>query len=59
LLAWHQEKRDVNDLMPHLSIFLGHVRPECTYWYLTATPELLRAASDRFTTPADQNEGAQ
>jgi integrase/recombinase XerD len=27
---------------------LGHVSPENTYWYLTATPQLLRAAADRF-----------
>lgn len=59
LIAWHQEGRDVNALMPHLSVYLGHVQPECTYWYLTATPELLTAASNRFATPADQNGGAQ
>jgi integrase/recombinase XerD len=61
LIAWHQEGRDVNDLIPHLSVYLGHVQPECTYWYLTATPELLRAASHRFAAPAEQNQkgGAQ
>jgi integrase/recombinase XerD len=59
LIAWHQEGRDVNDLMPHLSVYLGHVEPACTYWYLTATPELLTAAANRFAAPPDQNGGAQ
>jgi integrase/recombinase XerD len=35
--------------LPTLSVYLGHVRPEDTYWYLTATPDLLRAAGSRFT----------
>ena len=35
-------------LLPTLSVYLGHVRPEDTYWYLTATPDLLRAAGARF-----------
>ena len=46
-------------LMPHLSVYLGHVEPACTYWYLTATPELLTAAANRFAAPPDQNGGAQ
>jgi hypothetical protein len=35
-------------LLPHLAVYLGHVGPENTYWYLSGTPELLRAASARF-----------
>jgi N-terminal domain of anti-restriction factor ArdC len=34
------------------SVYLGHVRPEDTYWYLIATPDLLRAAGSRFTPDA-------
>jgi integrase/recombinase XerD len=49
LIAWHQEGRNVDELLPHLSVYLGHVRPQCTYWYLSASPELLRAAASRFT----------
>jgi integrase/recombinase XerD len=59
LVAWHQEGRDVNDLMPQLSVYMGHVQPDCTYWYLTATPELLIAASNRFALPADQCGGVR
>lgn len=47
---WYQEGRDVQALLPHLSVYLGHVRPQESYWYLTATPELLVAAAERFRT---------
>lgn len=30
-----------------LSTYLGHVDPARTYWYLSAAPELMKAASDR------------
>ena len=45
---WYQEGREVQALLPHLSVYLGHVRPQESYWYLTATPELLAAAAERF-----------
>jgi integrase/recombinase XerD len=48
LRAWHEAGLDVQALLPTLSVYLGHVRPEDTYWYLTATPDLLRAAGSRF-----------
>ncbi len=48
LVGWYQEGRDINRWLPHLSVYLGHAKPEYTYWYLTATPELLRQASDVF-----------
>jgi integrase len=49
---WYQEGYDVQSLLPHLSVYLGHVRPQESYWYLTATPELLAAAAERFHTYA-------
>ena len=48
LLLWYREGVDVHARLPGLSVYLGHVRPVDTYWYLTATPELLAAAADRF-----------
>ena len=48
LRAWHEAGLDVQALLPTLSVYLGHVRPEDTYWYLTVTPDLLRAAGSRF-----------
>ena len=48
LLAWYADNRDVRSLIPHLSVYLGHLSKEETYWYLTATPELLTAAGEAF-----------
>jgi len=48
LRRWHHEGADVQTLLPHLAVYLGHVRPHDSYWYLTATPELLSAAALRF-----------
>jgi integrase/recombinase XerD len=45
---WYQQGRDVQVLLPHLSVYLGHVHPQESYWYLTAVPELLSAAAHRF-----------
>jgi integrase len=47
LLAWHLDDRDVNAMLPVLSTYLGHVSPSSTYWYLSASPELLAAAAQR------------
>jgi integrase/recombinase XerD len=47
LLEWYEADRDVQALMPSLSAWLGHARPKDTYWYLSAVPELLSAASER------------
>jgi hypothetical protein len=33
--------------MIKLSTYLGHAKPELTYWYIEAVPELLQLASRR------------
>ena len=48
LQRWYQQGLDVQALLPHLSVYLGHVHPQESYWYLTAVPELLGAAAHRF-----------
>jgi integrase len=48
LLAWYRAGLEVSSWLPHLSVYLGHLNKEETYWYLTATPELLTAAGDAF-----------
>ena len=48
LRIWYEEDAYLTTLLPHLSVYLGHVSPDETYWYLTATPELLSLASHRF-----------
>ena len=48
LLVWYADNLDVRAMIPHLSVYLGHLSKEETYWYLTATPELLTAAGETF-----------
>lgn len=38
---------DVDARVAVLADYLGHVDPACTYWYLQASPELMRAVSER------------
>ena len=44
---WYRTGVDVERRLPWLSTYLGHVSPSTTYWYLTATPELLAGAGKR------------
>jgi integrase len=48
LRGWYCAGVDVHAMLPNLSVYLGHLRPQDSYWYLTATPELLNAAGERF-----------
>ena len=48
LLGWYQRGLDPNAHLLHLSTFLGHVDPASTAVYLTITPALMEAASQRF-----------
>jgi integrase len=45
LADWHRDGADVEQRMPLLSTYLGHVEPKSTYWYLQATPELMDLAA--------------
>ncbi len=47
IMAWYRNGLDADREMSKLSTYLGHARPEDTYWYIEAVPELLRLASDR------------
>jgi integrase len=49
LRDWYRAGIDVDRRLPALSTYLGHVNPSTTYWYLTATPELLVAAGKRLS----------
>jgi integrase len=44
LLRWYRNGVDVDRHLPELSTYLGHAHITDTYWYLTATPELLQHA---------------
>jgi len=47
LLDWYRDGHDVTARLPMLSTYLGHREPASTYWYLSASPQLLRVAADR------------
>jgi integrase len=47
LRDWYRRGVDVEQRLPWLSTYLGHINPTTTYWYLTATPELLARAAER------------
>ena len=47
VLGWYRAGVDVEAKLPTLSTYLGHIGPSSTYWYLTAVPELLEAATVR------------
>jgi integrase len=47
LRDWYRDGVDVRARLPLLSTMLGHVAPAATYWYLTATPDLLALAAQR------------
>ncbi len=47
LLEWYRADIDVDRRLPELSTYLGHAHVTDTYWYLSATPELLQLAVKR------------
>ncbi len=47
---WYRAGLDVEAQLPLLSTYLGHVSPSSTYWYLTASPELVSLAAQRLET---------
>ena len=48
LTLWGQQGASIKDLAPNLSVYMGHVSPEESYWYLTSTPSLLSTAGEAF-----------
>jgi len=47
VLGWYRDGVDVQARLPWLSTYLGHRKPACTFWYLSAVPELLALAAER------------
>lgn len=48
LVQWYRTDQDVEAHLPELAIYLGHRHVTDTYWYLSATPELLQLATRRW-----------
>lgn len=55
LIDAHRQGIDVDARIAALATYLGHVDPLSTYWYLTASPELMAVVRDRIT--AGQRRG--
>ena len=55
LTGWLRSGVSVDERMAVLSTYLGHVSPADTYWYLSASPELMTLAAERL----DARFGAQ
>jgi site-specific recombinase XerD len=54
LTTWYRAGANVQQLLPQLSTYLGHVSVAATQVYLTMTPELLAEACGRFERYATQ-----
>lgn len=55
ILDWYRKGLDVESRLPKLATYLGHTHVNDTYWYLSATPELLQWAVRRL----EDNPGEQ
>lgn len=53
LIGWYREGLSVEERLPLLSTYLGHIGPASTYYYLTAVPELLALAVARLESDWD------
>jgi len=58
LIAWHQERIDVDHAIAALSTYLGHVKVTDTYWYLTGIPELFTVTGAKFERYACRKGGS-
>jgi integrase/recombinase XerD len=47
MVEWYRSGQDVERLLPVLSTYLGHAHVTDTYWYLSASPELMGLARER------------
>jgi integrase/recombinase XerD len=47
IIGWYSKGLDPDREMLKLSTYLGHVKPDHTYWYIEAVPELLQLAAKR------------
>jgi integrase len=54
LVRSYQEQQSVDHVIDVLSTYVGHASVSDTYWYVTAIPELLALASQRFAQSAER-----
>ncbi len=51
MIGWYRTGQDAATEMLKLTTYLGHTKPENTYWYIEAVPELLELAAQRVAGP--------
>jgi integrase len=56
VMLWHAQGVDVDQAMLALSTYVGHVNVTNTYWYLSAVPELIALAAQRFESSMHRSE---
>jgi integrase len=56
ITQWQTQGVDVDQAMLALSTYVGHTEVGNTYWYLSAAPQLLAVAADRFAAFAAHTE---
>lgn len=54
MVGWYRAGQDAAREMVKLTTYLGHAKPENTYWYIEAVPELLELAAARAEGPPDR-----
>ncbi|MBS09834.1 MAG: hypothetical protein CL576_13250 [Alteromonas sp.] len=54
--VWYEKGLDVNSLIPSLSRYLGHKKITDTYWYVSATPQLMKLSASRFERYCEQGD---
>jgi integrase len=47
ILRWYRRGMNVESHLPELTTYMGHGHVADTYWYISATPELLKLATER------------
>jgi integrase/recombinase XerD len=53
MIGWYRNGQDAASEMLKLTTYLGHTKPENTYWYIEAVPELLELAAARINGSPD------
>ena len=48
IVLWQAQGIDIDQAMLSLSTYVGHAKVSNTYWYLSAVPELIALAAERF-----------
>ena len=56
IMRWHAQGIDIDQAMLSLSTYVGHAMVTNTYWYLSAVPELMGLAAERFESFMPQPE---